>query len=60
MKFRTYYNSKSAYLVDTIIRVEDLGVTWKVEVDALGDSVIVAAGPREDIQTLQSIFDTVC
>lgn len=59
MKFSVYYNSKSAHLVDTIIRSEELDATWEVEVDALGDSVIVATGPREDILVLRSIFEAV-
>lgn len=59
MEFRTVYNSKSAHLVDTIIRSEELDATWEVEVDALGDSVIVATGPREDILVLRSVFEAV-
>ena len=58
--FRTYYNSRSIKLLPTIIRSKELDVTWKAEVDALGDSVIVATGSREDIQTLREIFECVC
>lgn len=57
MKFRAFYNSKSAALVQAIIKNEDLDVSWQPEVDALGDTVIVATGPREDVLILTGLFN---
>ena len=59
MKFRTNYNSKSAALVASIIENEDLAVSVNTTVDALGDTVIVASGSREDVLVLRSVFEMV-
>lgn len=59
MKFRTYYNSKSVKLVQAIIETENLDVTCKTEIDAIGDTMIVATGSKAAIQTLKSIYDMV-
>lgn len=59
MTFRTYFNSKSAKLVDSIIKTEDLHVSWETVVDALGDTMIEARGAKDDVQILRDIFTMV-
>lgn len=59
MEFRTYYNSKSIYLVSAIVTVEHLDVDIEVKTNALSDDIIHAFGSKEDIKTLKDIYEMV-
>ena len=57
MKYRVYYNSKSAQLVADIIKSEDLSVTQRVFVDALGDTLIKVSGSNEEVGIFREIYE---
>lgn len=59
MTFRTYFNSRSMRTVSNIIKAEDLHVSVRTFVDALGDDIIEVKGQREEIKVLKQIFTMV-
>lgn len=59
MIFKTYYNSKSAYLVHAIIETEDLDLCWAVVETALGDTVIEVSGSEENVRIFREIYEMV-
>lgn len=59
MKFKTYYNSKSARLVNDIIATEELEVNVEIAADALGDTVIIVSGSKEEVKILKAIYEMV-
>ena len=59
MTFRTYFNSIAKRTIKDIIRTEDLNATITVKDNAVGDTIIEVAGPKEDIRVLADIFQMV-
>lgn len=60
MKFRTLYTDRARKLIDKIERMEELEtIDYVIENDALGDTVIIVSGDKEEVQTLKSIFEMV-
>lgn len=59
MVFSTVCTSKSVSILSSIIKTEELDVTCKLFVDALGDSIIKVIGEAEDIKILKEIFEMV-
>lgn len=59
MIFGTYYNSKSAYLVSSIIKNEDLDLSWTIVETALGDTVIEVSGNEEDVRIFKETYEMV-
>lgn len=52
-------NSKTVEVVMSIVRSEDLDVSLSFETNAIGDTVIVASGSRDDVSLLCEIYDMV-
>jgi len=59
MVFKTYYNSKSIYLVDAIIACEHLDVSRRVFDNALGDTMIEVVGSKEEMKIFKEIYAMV-
>ena len=53
---RIHKNSKSLELVEGIIEMEDMDVTIEFITDALGDSMMVISGDKEEIDILEDLF----
>lgn len=60
MKFRTLYTDRARKLIDKIERTEELEtIDYVIENDAIGDTVIIVSGDKEEVQTLKAIFEMV-
>lgn len=57
--FRTYMNNKAMNMIKNVIRAEDLDVAITVENNAIGDTMIVAVGDKEDIETLAIVYEMI-
>lgn len=57
--FIVLYNSKTEWLVNAIIKTEDLDLSWSTHENALGDTVIEVRGRKEEIRTFKEIFTMV-
>lgn len=53
------YSKKAWFLIEKIIKSEDLDVELKVEEDALGNLVIAAACDEEDYKSLSEVYRSV-
>ena len=59
MTLRINKNSKSVKLVKDIIATEELELNVNYTVDALGDSIILIEGDKEEVRTLKEIYEMV-
>ena len=53
------FTNKTEELVKAIIKTEDLDVRYKVVDTTLGDTVIECYGSREDLTTLEGVYEMV-
>ena len=58
-EIRIYNNSKTAKIVKSIIKTEELNLDVKYMVDAIGDSQIVIKGSVEEIKIFEEIYNVV-
>ena len=60
MKFRTLYTDRARKLIDKIEEMEGLEtIDYTIMNDAIGDTVIIVSGDKEEVQTLKQIFTMV-
>ena len=57
--FRTYKNNRAIELIMAICNSEKLDVSVKYETNAIGDDMIIVKGDREEVETLEQIFNMV-
>jgi hypothetical protein len=58
-KFRFIESSRAIKVMNNIIKNEDLTVTVRKFVDALGDSKIEVSGSKEDVEAFKQVFEMV-
>lgn len=60
LEVRFFQDNKTVERLNTIIRSEDLEVTLTPDVEtALGDTVVIAYGEIESVETLKNIYECV-
>ena len=58
-EFRTYKNNRAIELIMAICNSEKLDVQVGYEANALGDDMIIVKGDKEEVETLEQIFNMV-
>lgn len=59
MTFRTYANSRSIKMINDIVKAEDLNVKISIKENAIGDTMIIVNGDKEEVEILREVYNMV-